>query len=446
MSARHLVNGATWRTRAAFLSGCAVLIVMLAGASTASAARSVTFKPSLSPYHLGEGTVWSSELTFSGTEYDGSVAPLTKLMVHLPAGIGGSAAGFPVCEQTTLEMDGPAGCPSGSMAGPEGSIGLEGKVGPNDIKETGIVEPFFAPSEKLLFFIRAEAPLNIELIAPATYVADTTPYGRVLTLELPLLEAVPGAPYVSTTALTLHLGASRVEHGATISSVTVPSECPDSGFPWAADPTFYEESGSPLNVTYAALCPGADDQSATTTTLTASNTTPVVGERVTYTATVTSTEGGPAPTGGVAFWDDGVVLNECDAQPLSPAVTSSSTATCEVTYTVYGSHQMTASFDGDPDYNSSGSSTVAVTVQPNTSTTPPGSGSSGTGTTTPPATTSTKPSPSVPVPVVKPLTRAQQLAKALKLCQRKKPRSKRKTCEAQAKKRYMPKAKKKEKR
>jgi hypothetical protein len=55
-----------------------------------------------------------------------------------------------------------------------------------------------------------------------------------------------------------------------------------------------------------------------------------------------------------------------------------------------------------------------------------------------------KPPATLVVPV-KPLTQAQKLAKALKTCKKQKSKSKRKTCEAQAKKRYMPKAKKKEK-
>jgi hypothetical protein len=45
----------------------------------------------------------------------------------------------------------------------------------------------------------------------------------------------------------------------------------------------------------------------------------------------------------------------------------------------------------------------------------------------------------------KPLTQAQKLAKALKACKKEKPKSKRKGCEAQAKKRYEPKAKKRAK-
>jgi hypothetical protein len=418
---------------------CWLLLVATASAAT------VTVKPGFAPDRLGEGTVWTSELTFSGSEYDGSVAPLTKLMVHLPAGVGGTSAGFPVCELVTLEDDGPASCPAGSMAGPQGSIGLEGKVGPNDIQETGIVQPFFAPSEKLLFYIQATAPLNIEIIAQASYVTDTTPYGRVLTLELPLIEAVPGAPYVSTTALTLHLGASREEHGTFVHSVTVPSECPVSGFPWAADATFYEAS-EPLDVFYTGPCPGSEGRTNTTTSLTASNTAPTAGESVTYTATVTPTEPGLAPSGNVAFLDGGIPLEGCSAQPLSQGV-SSSTATCQVSYPGQGSHSLTASYGGDVNYLGSVSAVLPVNVQLGDGSQPGSStGSASTGSPPPPTMTGTTPPPQHgPGPVVKPLTRAQQLAKALKLCRRKKSRSKRKTCEAQAKKRYKVKGKQKDK-
>lgn len=422
------------RLPAVLALACAACLLL---ATAASASPVVTFQPSFAPDGLGEGTVWSSELTFSGSEYDGSVAPLTKLAVHLPAGVGSTSAGFPVCELMTLEDDGPAGCPAGSMAGPEGSIGLEGKVGPNVIQETGIVQPFFAPSEKLLFFIQATAPLNIEFVAQASYVTDTTPYGRVLTLELPLIEAVPGAPYVSTTALTLHLGASREEHGTVIPSVTVPSECPVSGFPWAADTVFYEAS-VPLDVFYTGPCPGSEGRTATTTTLTVSNATPTAGETVTYTATVTPADISFAPSGSVAFLDGGAPIEGCSAQPLSQSV-SSSTATCQVSYPGAGSHQMSASYGGDVNYLASASTVLPLNVQPSSSSQPGG----GTDSPPPPAITGTAPPPSSPVHTVKPLTRAQQLAKALKLCRRKKSRSKRKTCEAQARKRYKVKGKQK---
>jgi hypothetical protein len=105
---------------------------------------------------------------------------------------------------------------------------------------------------------------------------------------------------------------------------------------------------------------------------------------------------------------------------------------------------MSADYGGDVDYLASTSAVLSVNVQSSNSGQPgnsSGNGSAGSAGSTPPGTNSTIPPPSGSAHPVKPLTRAQQLAKALKLCRHKKPRSKRKTCEARAKKRYKVKAK-----
>ncbi len=66
-------------------------------------------------------------------------------------------------------------------------------------------------------------------------------------------------------------------------------------------------------------------RTATTTGLKASNSTPKVGEAVTYTATVA-----PVPTSGtVAFEDEGTPIGGCETQTVN---TSTGKATCEQTY------------------------------------------------------------------------------------------------------------------
>jgi hypothetical protein len=235
-------------------------------AASASAAPIVTFRPSFAAgSHLGEATVWTSELTFSGSEYHGTVAPLTELVVHLPAGMGGTSSGFPVCEQATLEALGPSGCPAGSMAGPLGSISFEVEIGSELIQETGTIQAIFAPAEKLLFYIQAIAPISFEVVAAGSYVKDASPYGQALTLELPLIGTLPGGPDVSTTALTLNLGATREEGGIVVSSAIVPPSCPDGTLPWAADAVFKEEA-TPVAVSFTEPCPSAGSPSMTTTT------------------------------------------------------------------------------------------------------------------------------------------------------------------------------------
>ncbi len=72
---------------------------------------------------------------------------------------------------------------------------------------------------------------------------------------------------------------------------------------------------------------------------------------VTYTATVSSTAG--KPTGAVTFSDGGTAITAC----ASAAVTASNgQANCAVTYTVTGTHNITAVYNGDTNFLAAGPS------------------------------------------------------------------------------------------
>jgi hypothetical protein len=467
MSAPRLSDGITCRIRVALLSGIAVLIVMLAGVSTASAARTVFFEPSFSPWsHLGEASTFTATFTFIGSEYDGHVDPVTEVAVHVPEGIGGSRAGFATCAKETIEERGIGACPAGSLAGPPGWATMFVSFGTERVEEYVTVQAVFGPAEALYFFIDGVSPISIELLGAATYASDTPPYGRVLTVQIPLVESVPGAPDGSITSLTLELGAFREESGAEIASVILPSQCTAGHFSWEADAKFAQEASAPVG-TAETPCPQAGVRASSKTTLNVSSTTPYEKEAVTYTATVSSrTGGGPAPTGDVAFRDGGQVIPECAAQPLTLG-SSASVAICSVSYSYSAFHRIVAEYAGDGTYGHSESGAeeveVAETEAPkggggktggetkgpgNTGESPtpsagPGAGSAaGTGTSASTASAGTPSTPpSTPDTAQKPLTEAQKLTKALKACKKVKPKSKRKSCEAQAKKRYKPKTK-----
>jgi hypothetical protein len=72
---------------------------------------------------------------------------------------------------------------------------------------------------------------------------------------------------------------------------------------------------------------------------------------VTYTATVSSTAG--KPTGTVTFQDGGVALAACTGVTVT---TSTGVASCAVTYTVVGTHSITALYNGDANFLSAGPS------------------------------------------------------------------------------------------
>lgn len=179
---------------------------------------------------------------------------------------------------------------------------------------------------------------------------------------------------------------------------------------------------------------------STTTALGVSSLAPAAGASVTYTATVTP--GHPGATrvsGSVEFLDNGAPIGSCASQSLTPGASSSS-ATCTLSYTTPGTHTITATYTGDPNFAGSSSSpaqTVTVTGTTPAATCPTGqTGTPPNCNTSAPPTKGTTSSGSTPVgSATKPLTRAQKLAKALAACHKLKKR-KRAKCIAAAKKRY----------
>jgi hypothetical protein len=97
----------------------------------------------------------------------------------------------------------------------------------------------------------------------------------------------------------------------------------------------------------------------TTTVLATSDLTPVVGEPVTYTATVAaSAPGSGTPTGAVTFTGDaGTLCKSVTVNAASPDV-----ANCTVTYTSPGADSVSASYAGDGNYLSSTSGTTSETI------------------------------------------------------------------------------------
>jgi Protein kinase domain/Bacterial Ig-like domain (group 3)/IPT/TIG domain len=102
------------------------------------------------------------------------------------------------------------------------------------------------------------------------------------------------------------------------------------------------------------------NQAATTTALSSSANPSVVGQSVTFTATVrVNPPGGGTPAGTVAFSDGGTAISGCGAQPVDAGT---GTATCTVTYPSPGSHSITASYGGDGNDTASTSAALTQTV------------------------------------------------------------------------------------
>jgi hypothetical protein len=238
-------------------------IAVLGFSASASAAPTVTFKAKAVPIPgfpgtgniLGAGAAVQAEFTITGTEYPGGFpAPLIGVNFYTPAGTKLHPQGFVTCPLSTLEGNaGPEGCPKKSQASPVGVAGVANEIGGTPVTENATLQAFFAEGGGLNFYVDGSSPISAQIVAKGRFVAAGAPYGPELISEVPLVEALPGAPDVSTTSVNIKVGAAYKKGKTTISYGTLPSKCPKGGFPVKAELKFL--GGAVVPVTYKAPCP-----------------------------------------------------------------------------------------------------------------------------------------------------------------------------------------------
>jgi hypothetical protein len=148
------------------------------------------------------------------------------------------------------------------------------------------------------------------------------------------------------------IGSNGVNNGAsTFTSTTLNAKSAHSFYAvYAGDNTFSGDTSNTVATVASA--------SATTVTVAANPTTVATGSTTTLTATVTSTSGGSAPTGTVTFTSSLQGI-------LGTANLAGNTATLSPTLTTAGTQSITATYNGDTNYNTQASATQAsVTVGP----------------------------------------------------------------------------------
>jgi hypothetical protein len=130
---------------------------------------------------------------------------------------------------------------------------------------------------------------------------------------------------------------------------------------YGGDANFLPSTSAPLTQTVNA--------DATTTALSSSVNPLVVGQPVTFTATVTpNPPGAGTPTGTVTFQDGGVTIAGCASSTLVGG-----TATCGVTYPGVGSHTITAISSGDANFLPSASAPLTQAISQDSTTIIPSS-------------------------------------------------------------------------
>lgn len=201
---------------------------------------------------LGAPAALETKITIKGTEYGGFPAPIRKVVVWLPKGVGIHTAGFPTCALSLLQGKEPEKCPARSLASPAGhapqnapescpSPPLAGGAGEacgvvsfggTRVHEAVKIQAYFAPGGGLNFYVEGVTPASIEIPVTGNFQSASGVFGRKFATEVPLIETLPGAPAAIAETVSVTIGAAMMKGKKLISLGTIPKKCPSkSGFP-----------------------------------------------------------------------------------------------------------------------------------------------------------------------------------------------------------------------
>jgi hypothetical protein len=258
MSSRRAVTATVSRARRAAilaLSACATLAACAIIPAFAHADTVATIRPSFLPDRLGANTAFTFSLRFSSGAEE-VPAPLSRAVVHLPAGLHVDLGRVSSCSKARLQARGAAGCAQSSLVG-RGHALLELHPASQTISEEATLSAFRGPNQHgrpvIEILSQGYTPLDERAVITGVLQPDLAPYGVKLAMSIPLIPTLLGEPNASTTSFSLTIGGPGRPRAHAAGAITVPRSCPAGGFPFAADFTF--EDGSMANASARARCP-----------------------------------------------------------------------------------------------------------------------------------------------------------------------------------------------
>jgi hypothetical protein len=242
---------------AGIVFGCDAMGTMPGLAGVAGAQTPARVSATFQPLRLGGRT--TLQFAFSFGAPPGQVPPpLTGIELRYPAnlGIGTSELGLATCRVAVLEEDGPGGCSPNSVMG-FGEVSTGVVFGSKIVSESAPITIFRAPSVggdfAVLFYAQGSVPVDARVIFPGLLLPSPSPFGGVVNIHVPLVETLPGAPYVSVVGLRSTIGPRRVVYyersgGQLLAyrpkGLLLPRRCPRGGFPFRARFAFADGSGA----------------------------------------------------------------------------------------------------------------------------------------------------------------------------------------------------------
>jgi len=235
----------------------------LAGAQAQTTAR---LHAAFEPYRLGRRTTLQFEFAFSAPV--GTVPPpLTEMQLSYPRGINFflNDLGIRRCAESVLQASGPAGCPPNSAMG-YGVVETGIVLGGTPVQESSPVTILRAPERDghlaLLFFAEGREPVVTNVIFSGVLLPARDPFGGNVKIGVPLVETLPGAPYVSVLHLHATIGPKHLTYYHNVDGVSLafapqglllPPTCPRASFPFAA--IFVFSDGTHAQASTTVPCP-----------------------------------------------------------------------------------------------------------------------------------------------------------------------------------------------
>lgn len=246
----------------------ALAFALLAGLTASTLATGTTtarLQARFTPERLGARTTLDFGFSFSST---GSLIPppLTEIALRYPSdlGIALSGLGLNTCDSKTLESSGPNGCPRNSIMGyGEAFTGI--LLGTNLIEEDAPITILRARNQEgriaLLFYSEGTTPVNSRVVFPGLLLPGSAP-SDLVSIGVPLVPTLPGAPYISVIRLRATVGPVGVTYyenldGTTLAyrplGILLPKRCPRHGFQFGARFQFLDGTHTVAHTTV--LCP-----------------------------------------------------------------------------------------------------------------------------------------------------------------------------------------------
>ena len=209
------------------------------------------------PKRLGRAT--TLEFSFALAAPAGQVPPpLTQIELRYPdnLGLGLSGLGLAKCDAATLEASGPSKGPPDAVMGYGAAVtGIV--LGTTIISESAPITILRSPDVEghlaVLFVAEGTTPVNTRIVFPGLLLPAPAPFGGQVSVGVPLVPTLPGAPYISVISLHATIGPRKVTYyekvgGRTLAykpkGILLPNACPTRGFPFSAQFSFLDQSAS----------------------------------------------------------------------------------------------------------------------------------------------------------------------------------------------------------